>query len=241
MKRLIYLFSTSGVPKEDFNAVYEGVREFLNSLTMKYIVKKFPNWYLCNEPYGSADWYIENSLIGEKVNGASVLDKLEKEPWKKLSSYIDILITNRDIYFPGSNFLVGISKGENILISTYRFSRDCIGATLFGREYINSYLDEFFVSDVRKGCLKVMVKHELGHVFNAAEGKIGADFLLGFGYGKLYRNHCPNRCIMRQGSAVPIAWIIEYFDELMRGYDFCNECLKQMWEYERTTNFISSK
>lgn len=126
--------------------------------------------------------------------------------------HYDVFVIDNDMGYKGMNFIVGVGNWKGTVISVRRFRG----------------LDD----EMRHACVRTEVMHELGHTFDAASTRYGADALGDDNSNpRLYANHCANECVMRQGNVVPTAWVKMSQDWLRSGKPFCDECVQDMRGY----------
>ena len=223
--------STSRVPLSDFNSTLSGLKKLLFSAGTGLEIKQYPNWRQGSGPYEYADWYISSRLPTGQVEASTIMAKFEKEPWQKSRPHYDFMTTNEDLGSRESNFLIGSAHfGIGMAFSTYRFTEDHIRSALYRLGYRSLPLP---LKQLRDLCIETETMHEGGHVFGAARDRWGADVLSGSNKSEtLYKDHCANDgCIMRQGRAVPDAWVKATLDRIESGRDFCYQCETDMRNY----------
>jgi len=213
----IYLMFEEGVSSSQHNKVLEGLTEILNmgNVSSNTDIQSFGVWRgndwlsgnTLNE-YQSVDWYCARALNQERnqLNVKQLIYDLVTEPWQKQQSHCDIVITQRDLYADGCNFILGIGDNDNdfAISSAYRFK----------------HLDEF----TRNECLKTISMHEICHMLGVVnENRTNIEYNLGW--------HClDSKCIMRQGVTVE-AWVQYTRDRLNAESPLCSCCQNDLHTY----------
>jgi len=227
----IFLFHDGTVSSEEFTAVKEALADMLRTVDAPLGVSDFGNW--CEEdwkdkggnlrPDKSIAWLMEQAYDSERDqwDATTILNLLGNEPYQKIQPHHDILITGRDLFFPGTNFVIGGADPDlGTVISTARF-RQIKDAAL------------------RREVVKTAVYHEGGHVWGLPfGGKRVLEKKLGY--------HCPDpSCSMKQGLAVPRDFIKITEARLRAGHIYCSDCLKDLegkrrWSAEQASDYRES-
>ena len=219
----IYLMHEEGLAGDDKAAVLSGIKELESLAGVRLEIRDFGVWrepYYKDEggliKYQSVDWYIEQgrkqSQTNDQIFADIILDEMFCDPWrlpeKGGEPHYDVMVVNQDMYAAGTvtefgtGFVIGLaSPSYGTIMSVFRF---------FGLD-----IKERFE------CIKTEAMHELGHVFGlpSVDRKTNIEESLG--------GHCTNRCVMRQGLAVPHDWRRLSEDRLNHGA-LCIECEKEL-------------
>lgn len=157
-------------------------------------------------PYRSVYWYIKNALNDERKQlfVTRLVSDLYEEPWQNDTPHYDVLVTGRDLYDTGCNFVIGSAvRGHLAILSTARFQK----------------LSE----QISMRCFETEVLHEIGHMFGLPDPTRG-DGTISESLGA----HCTNPgCTMRQGLRVPDDWI-RMSAERHPQRPFCPTCLGEL-------------
>lgn len=215
----IHVMNEPGLSDLEKKAVLDGAGELLRIGEVENLlaIKDFGVWR--NEgyrnmdgslkEYQSVDWYLQEGRKAShnktQIKADKILDSFKAEPWQKGSQeHYDILITHSDIYSEGINFVIGLAcHNLGTVISTHRFEE----------------LDDW----LKYKCVKTETMHELGHVFHLPAEEICS-------LNRLLAGHCPNKCVMRQGTSVPEGWINMTKDRLEHG-PLCKPCETYLKNY----------
>ncbi len=166
------------------------------------------------------DWYLQEGRKASRnetqLNAETMVRLLYTEPWRRgenAQEHYDILITRSDMYSGNAHFIIGIADPASAtVLSTYRFK---------GLKDKEKY-----------ECIKTETMHELGHVFGLPKERIKSD-------NWILNGHCPNKCVMRQGLALPTDWINMTNDRLKYG-PFCEPCETHLKEWFKEKLNISN-
>jgi predicted Zn-dependent protease len=163
-------------------------------------------------PYQSVDWYIARGFQESRNNHQAyvreILVQLWNEPWQIETPHYDVVVLHSDIYDDNCNFVIGSAiKGFGMVISINRFE---------GLEH-----------SIQIECIKTEVMHEVGHVFGLVPNTRTSNITESLG------RHCTNQCVMRQGLAVPHAWIRYSKERLSSKQAFCSQCQQDLRNYFR--------
>lgn len=158
--------------------------------------------------FSSADWYVQHAHVVPRLDrfqldAGSLLYLLQVEPWQE-HEHIDVMFTSHDLAIMDEddhylNFVFGVAHDRYTVQSVARY-----------RE-----LPEF----ERYLAIKMVVQHELGHIFSMAAdlSRLNTEDSLG--------PHCTNfGCVMRQGLSVP-EWVQHALESHATGMVYCPQCL----------------
>ncbi|MBI5359388.1 MAG: hypothetical protein HZA48_02265 [Planctomycetes bacterium] len=229
-KRPVYIMNSAGVADDERQAVKDGVKTILEiiGLEKEIQIKDLGYWNQGSGEYESVDWYLAkaqmatNNGYGSQVNDDKILDLYDNSPLRKEAPHYIVMIIDKDLTSKRNdgtwyNFVIGDGFQDiGVVLSVKRFRG---------------------LSDSQKQeeCIKTLVMHELGHVFGAADGRNGIDALSTQSNSSvLYKDHCDQECVMRQGSRVPDAWIKISEDRLKSVRPFCDKCIVEMKKFFST-------
>jgi predicted Zn-dependent protease len=195
-----------GINPESKNAFVDGILQIIEYSNREFELKDLGLWrtedwkkQLFLSPFNSVDWYLEQTVdkTRNQIDAQKLLALFYCEPWQDQTKHIDLFITNKDLYVPGTNYVLGLAiPGIGAVISSKRFS--------------NLY------TSLSNECIKTVTMHEFGHVL----GLVPEYRLLSVedSLGK----HCTNRCLMRQGLTVN-DWVL-MTQERLNGVVLCELC-----------------
>lgn len=219
----VYIMNEQGISDLEKKAVLDGTKELLRIAGVEEQIKvadfgawkhrEYKNIDGSLKEYHSVDWYLQEGRKASRnttqLNAEKIVRLLYTEPWRRGDhEHYDILITRSDMYSGNAHFIIGIADPASAtVLSTYRFKN----------------LDD----KLRYECIKTETLHELGHVFNLPKERIKSD-------NWILNGHCPNKCVMRQGLALPTDWINMTNDRIKYG-PFCEPCKTHLKNYFKET------
>lgn len=202
----INIMNDFGIQPNFKNAFLDGILEMSEFSNRTFEIQDLGLWrregwgnQLLLSPFNSIDWYINQSLDKEReqINAQNLMALFYCEPWQDDSKHLDLFITNRDLFAPGTNFVLGYAlPGVGAVVSTKRFANMSLNLAC--------------------ECLKTLTMHEFGHVLG-----IVPDYRR-FNVEESLGKHCTNQCLMRQGLTVN-KWVSMTHDRL-RGPALCQMC-----------------
>jgi len=224
----IFLMRSEGVTQREGEAVREGVQAVLEAAGTADVIGIEDAWQ-AREHFAHSrpvDEYVRKARThkscgyGAQLDAKSILhmfmaDWIRVQSKNKSIGRRKVMVLDSDLVVDGVRFLVGLALPHGAVLSVVRFR-------------------ELRDENMRHACIATEAMHELGHVFQAAQGRRGVDALGGQGNSPLlYDNHCANECVMRQGNLVPDAWVKMTEDRLKSGRPFCPQCTEDMRAYCR--------
>ncbi|MBI5361164.1 MAG: hypothetical protein HZA48_11360 [Planctomycetes bacterium] len=225
IRKPVFIMNSASVTKNEHSAVMSGVKTILKiiGLEKEIQINDLGCWNQGSGEHESIDWYLAEAQV-KTANGCQIYDddllKLyRKSPLTKNLLHFVVMIIDKDLTSKRDdgawyNFVIGDSFPDiGVVLSVKRFRG---------------------LSDSQKQeeCIKTLVMHELGHVFLAASGRNGIDALSDQSNSSvLYKDHCDQECVMRQGGRVPDAWEKLSEDRLKSGKPFCKKCIDEMKRY----------
>tara|TARA_Y100000310_G_scaffold74413_1_gene70654 strand:+ start:207 stop:893 length:687 start_codon:yes stop_codon:yes gene_type:complete len=199
-KRKIIVYTTSDVTNYEKDISIGALKDLLR------VSKAENKMSIVDESYRNIDSQVDSFLNWGR--GQICLDD-EEEFFKSFKSkeqpHYGLLVTNRDLYRQGVNFLIGIGGYERseAVISINRFRGEQLGTELIKQE----------------------VYHEAGHMFGLPNELRGTNLEYSVG------THCTNNCAMGQGLIVPDDWIDAVKERLRTNEIYCKQDLETIKEY----------
>lgn len=202
----ITLLNDFGLTDNFKNAFIDGILEMVQFSNRNFEVEDLGLWrgegwknQLFLSPFNSIDWYISRSYDKdrEQLNAQNLMALFYCEPWQDDNKHFDLFITNRDLFVPGTNFVLGFAiPNVGAVVSTKRFASMSL--------------------NLASECVKTLTMHEFGHVLGLVPDyrRLNVEESLG--------KHCTNQCLMRQGLTVN-NWVLMTQDRL-NGQPLCDFC-----------------
>jgi predicted Zn-dependent protease len=222
----MFVFWDDSVTVEQQQLIKEAIHELYQLIGFDAKkIQYFGNWHEAdfqNEkselvPHKSIKWQVESKFDSQRkqTNAEDILLTMRVDPHQVTSPHWEVIITNEDLYQPGTNFLIGSAVRDlGTIISLNRFN------------HIKDHR-------IRKETQKTELFHEISHVFGLPTIRRGAE-KLEFALG----GHCLNKgCSLQQGMSVPNDWINFTKDRLnQNGKPLCDECILDLKEKFRSDN-----
>ena len=217
MIKPVYVMFEHGVSLIQKAITIEALNEILKigNSKNKIPVKDFGHWR--NDgwkngstlvPYQSVDWYCDHAFNASRnqLDADKISTALAVEPWQKLELHHDILVTKRDLFFKGTNWVLGGAMHHLASISSvFRVEHWITNDTYLQNE-----------------CFRSILLHEFGHMFGLISNPTRRDVEQSLG------THCINKgCIMRQGLSIDV-WIKHTRERLKLKSPFCPNCVHDL-------------
>ncbi len=202
----INIMNDFGITFNFKQAFLDGILEMIQISKRNFEIQDLGLWRNLNwksqtflAPFNSVDWYVSQSMDSTRnqVNAQHLLALFYCEPWQDSEKHIDLFITNRDLFVPETNFVLGLALANSgMVISGHRFSN----------------LSQSLAIE----CLKTLTMNKMGHVLGIVPEyrTISVEESLG--------KHCTNQCIMRQGLTVQ-DWV-QITKDRLNGHVLCDLC-----------------
>ena len=235
--RVKVLQKTVGLPfyiamEEEDPEVLEIVEQafsIIERLTSVKIPRIYVKPYLHEGDWGSVKWYVKNSWDSERnqVNYVKLWKLFEKEPWQKQERHYELMILERDLYYPGTNFIFGGTNGKVTNSGKLVSDRYVLGIVISLFRIRRWYKENY------KDVLLAILLHELGHFFGLPPEwspdyiKRGSPKMK----NELDEGHCDRRdCIMEQVNVHGRPDVLKksfYVQENNPNF-FCRNCLEAL-------------
>ncbi|MEM7826919.1 MAG: hypothetical protein QXQ40_01700 [Candidatus Aenigmatarchaeota archaeon] len=210
----IHLMHTPEISQDEKDLAIETIEDVLEIAGIKLRIEDLGVWRDKNyknpdntfAKHKSVDWYIDQWFDPERkqVNARKGIEQLFNAFWIQEEQCYNVILTARDLYAPGTNFVVGCAQsGIGAIISVRRFRH----------------------IPKEREVKKQEIYHEIGHMFGMPDRMRSCCIEESLG------PHCTNVCAMRQGIYVPHDWIIFAEDRKRTGQIYCSACVSDMKKY----------
>lgn len=186
----------SDVINDELKAIFDGMEEVKNFFPGRQFIDG-----------GRADWLIERAFWPNErqIDASSLMRLLMDDPSQSDTPFINLFFTSRDLTVEWG--------GE--------YAEYCFGLTS-GRFSVQSVAPYRCLANWQKTpALKMLVQHELGHIFGLASSAIrsNTEFLMG--------NHCTNSgCVMNQALDIN-KWADNATIARASGMIYCPQCREE--------------
>lgn len=216
----IFISWDNDITESEADAIICGVNQMsVICRERKFVVYGANSW--SSGSYSSGQWYVDHAqrTVTGQVDGDSLVDLLQSEPWQVTEPHIDVFFTSED--------LTARDRG--------RYLNYCFGlADVVAGISVQSVARFRHLSvHERKLCIERVFRHEIGHLLGmASSGRANTEENLG--------SHCLNLgCTMRQGLNIN-QWLRHSLEENRYCSKFCPQCLTELHRNEAREKALAS-
>jgi len=218
----LYVVWASDVSDDAAKAALQGVVDAVEASGQNRGVHAYGSQSWASGDYSSADWYVEEAFrrqelrrdvgYGQQVDAGQFSRLFAHEPWQE-NPHWEVLVTNHDLTSRDSN-----SKNTDQFLNFVYGSTDP-GFPSSVQSIRRIVEDVAGDKDFRNEMIRMLLRHEVGHMFGLVRRTHGRD--------GLRDNHCENTCSMKQ--TLNLRELAENTVAVENsGRHFCGDCMAEL-------------